>query len=67
MSRASSEVRELYTVPEAAKELSKPHMTLYRWIDADKLIAIRLGGILFVPVSEVERLKREKNKQAAEG
>ncbi|MBA7470436.1 hypothetical protein ES707_05722 [subsurface metagenome] len=63
---ASGEERELYTVPEAAKELGKPHMTLYRWINADKLIAIRLGGILFVPVSEVERLKQKINEQAAE-
>ncbi|MQY80818.1 MAG: helix-turn-helix domain-containing protein [Dehalococcoidia bacterium] len=62
---ASSEVRELYTVPEAAKELGRPHMTLYRWIDADKLIAIRLGGILFVPKSEIERLNKI-NEQTAE-
>ena len=48
------------TVPEAAKHLGKPKMTLYRWIEADKLIAITFGGILFVPKSEVERLKNKK-------
>lgn len=52
---------EFVTVPEAAKQLGKPKMTLYRWIEANKLIAITFGGILFVPVSEVQRLK---NKQA---
>lgn len=57
---ANDEARELFTVPEAAKELGKPPMTLYRWIESSKLIAIRVGGILFVPKSEVERLK---NKQ----
>lgn len=60
---ASNKGKELYTVPEAAKELGKPHMTLYRWIDAGKLIAIRLGGILFVPVSELERLKDQGKKE----
>ena len=51
---------EFVTVPEAAKQLGKPKMTLYRWIGADKLIAITFGGILFVPASEVERLKNRK-------
>jgi len=35
---------------------------LYRWIEANKLIAITFGGILFVPKSEVERLKNKKAK-----
>jgi len=54
---------EFVTVPRAAKQLGKPKMTLYRWIKANKLIAVRFGGILFIPMSEVERLE---NKQAAE-
>ncbi len=54
---------DFMTVPEAAKQVGKPKMTLYRWIEANKLIAVRFGGILFIPVSEVERLK---NKQATE-
>ncbi|MBA7584860.1 hypothetical protein ES708_26826 [subsurface metagenome] len=55
---------EFVTVPEAAKQLGKPKMTLYRWIGANKLIAVTFGGILFIPKSEVERLKRERNNQA---
>ena len=55
---------DFITVPEAAKQLGKPKVTLYRWIGADKLIAVTFGGILFIPKSEVERLKREQNKQA---
>lgn len=49
---------DFVTVPEAAKELGKPKMTLYRWITANKLIAVTFGGILFVPKSEVERIKK---------
>ncbi|GAI14703.1 unnamed protein product [marine sediment metagenome] len=51
---------EFVTVPEAAKQLGKPKMTLYRWIQANKLIAVTFGGILFIPISEVARLKNEK-------
>ena len=48
---------DFFTVPSAAKELGKPEMTLYRWIKSGKLIAITVGGILFVPPSEIERLR----------
>ena len=51
---------DFVTVPEAAKQLGKPKVTLYRWIEANKLIAITFGGILFVPKSEIQRLKNEK-------
>ncbi|MBA7558642.1 hypothetical protein ES708_00246 [subsurface metagenome] len=52
---------EFVTVPEAAKQLGKPKMTLYRWIEANKLIAVTFGGILFVPTSEIERLKNNQS------
>lgn len=55
---------DLMTVPKAAKALGFTKMTLYRWIDTNKVHAIKLGGILFIPVSEIERLK---NKKAASG
>jgi len=53
---------DLMTVPKAAKALGFTKMTLYRWIDAGKVHAIKLGGILFIPVSEIERLKQENDK-----
>jgi len=49
---------EVVTVIQAAKQLGKPKMTLYRWIHAGKIISIEFGGILFVPKNEVERLKQ---------
>jgi len=55
---------DFVTVPEAAKQLSKPKMTLYRWIEANKLIAVTFGGILFVPRSEIERLNKEVKERA---
>ena len=50
---------DLLSVPQAAKILGRPKITLYRWIEKGKLIAIELGGVLFVPTKEVERLKGE--------
>ena len=49
---------DFVTVPEASTLLGKPKMTLYRWIDSNKLIAVTFGGILFIPKSEIERLKQ---------
>lgn len=57
---------DFITVPEAAKQLGKPKVTLYRWIEANKLIAVTFGGILFVPRSEIKRLRKERSNQAAE-
>ena len=58
-------ITDFLTVPAAAKQLDKPEMTLYRWIKANKLFTIKVGGILFVPHSEIGRLKtileKEKN------
>jgi len=50
---------DLVTVPRAAKLLGKPKMTLYRWVKNGKVIAIQLGGFLFIPKSEVKRLEKE--------
>lgn len=54
---------DLVSVAKAAEALGRPRLTIYRWIDAGKIHAIKLGGILFIPKSEVERIK---NNQAAE-
>jgi len=56
---------DLMTVPKAAKALGHPKMTLYRWIDTAKIHAIKLGGILFIPKSEIERLKKERAAEPA--
>ena len=48
---------DLSSVADAAKELGRPRITIYRWIEAGKIVGIKLGGILFIPREEVERLK----------
>lgn len=51
---------DLVTVPKAAKQLGHHKTTLYRWWKAKKLYLVEIGGILFIPVSEIERLKNEE-------
>ncbi|MBA7659474.1 hypothetical protein ES703_67455 [subsurface metagenome] len=57
---------DLMSVQDAAKALNRHRYQIYRWIDAGKIISIKLGGIMFIPVTEVERLKKERKEQAAE-
>jgi len=59
------ETTDLLSMQQAAKELGMPRATLYRWAEKHKVITIRLGGILFVPKSEIERLKNDHDKTNA--
>ena len=52
---------DVLTVTEAARELKRARLTIYRWIGAHKIIGLRFGDVLYIPKSEVERIK---NKQA---
>jgi len=57
---------DVLTVAAAAEEIGIHHATLYRWAEAGKVAFVRFGGIMFIPVTEVERLRRKRNNQAAE-
>lgn len=57
--RITITTEDLVTVLQAAKELGLHHTTIYRRIEAGKIASLRLGGILFIPKSEIERLKGE--------
>ena len=48
---------DLVTVLQAAKEIGVHFTTVYRWIDTGTISGIKIGGIMFVPKSELERLK----------
>ncbi len=55
---------DFITVRQAAKQIGVHFTTIYRWIDAGTILTINFGGILFVPRSEVERLKNRKAAEA---
>lgn len=52
------------TALQAAKQIGVHFVTIYRWVDAGKILSITFGGILFIPRSEVERVIK---KRATEG
>ncbi len=62
MARDSMEIKvttsDLVSVADAANELGRPRITIYRWVEAGKIVGVKLGGILFIPKSEVQRLKQ---------
>ncbi|MBA7655928.1 hypothetical protein ES703_63839 [subsurface metagenome] len=51
---------DFLSVGKAAKALGTSRWSIYRWVDAKKIIGVKLGGILFIPISEIERKKNEK-------
>lgn len=51
---------DVLTVPDAAKAIGIHFVTLYRRIEAGKIVAVRLGGVLFIPKSEIDRVQNEK-------
>lgn len=51
---------DVVTVADAAKALGKHITTIYRWHESRQIVGVNLGGILFIPTSEVERLKNEQ-------
>jgi hypothetical protein len=66
LTKVEIKTNDLMSVPQAAKILKRPKMTLYRWIYGRKIIGIELGGVLFIPTKEVERLQNER-APASEG
>ncbi|MBA7683877.1 hypothetical protein ES703_92263 [subsurface metagenome] len=52
---------------DAANEIGVHFTTIYRWVQKGEIIFITFGGNIFIPVMEVERIKKErlKKEQAA--
>ena len=48
---------DLLSVATVAKELGHPKITIYRWVEKGKMVGVKLGGILFIPRSEIQRVK----------
>jgi len=48
---------DLMSVQQVADALNKPRVTIYRWTKNGRMASIKLGGILYIPKSELERLK----------
>jgi predicted site-specific integrase-resolvase len=54
---------DLIPVLQASREIDVHFTTIYRWVENGVIFGIKVGGILFIPKSEIERLKL-KDEQA---
>jgi len=57
MPKIAVDTGEVYDANEAAKLIGIGYATLYRWIKANKIIAVKLAGRTLIPKSEVDRVK----------
>ena len=60
------ETGDLVSVSRAAEMLSRPRITIYRWVNTGKILSIKLGGTIFIPWTEVERLYNERGNAKGE-
>jgi excisionase family DNA binding protein len=56
-------VTNAVSLKEAADELGITTMTLWRWMDKGKIIAVKFGRYRMIPKSEIERLQKERGEQ----
>jgi len=56
------ESTDLTNVTTAALELHVTRMTIYRWANAGKILAVKFGKSTFIPKSEIERLNKKGGK-----
>lgn len=60
--RITITTEDLFTIPQAAKELGVHFATIYRWIDKGKLHPFRIAGQVFLTVDQVSALKQQREK-----
>jgi len=65
MERTTSADTNLVNLSEASRRLGINYVTLWRWIKKGKVTPVRLLGLPFLTLDQVESLKKEKNNQAA--
>jgi len=55
--KVDTEIEDVLSTEDAAKQLGIGYATLYRWLKAGKINAVRIGGRTLIPTSEIGRLK----------
>lgn len=65
MVKIAVDTGEVYDAEEAARLIGIGYATLYRWIKAGKLIAVKLAGRTLIPKCEVDRLEKQVRKERA--
>lgn len=60
------ELHDLVNQSKAAELIGVSRVTLWKWIRLGKLQPVIVGGMRMVPQSEVERLKKGRDKELEE-
>ena len=60
MTQIVIDLNEVFTLEEAAILLDIGIATLYRWMKVGKIIRLQIGHRVYIPKSEIERLKGRK-------
>ncbi|MBA7682502.1 hypothetical protein ES703_90852 [subsurface metagenome] len=65
MGRTAGADTNLVNLAEASRLLGVSYVTLWRWIKKGKVTPVRLLGMPFLTLDQIESLKNEKNEEAA--
>jgi len=63
-SSAKLQPGDVLSARDAANRIGVHFTTVYRWIQKNEIVYVTFGGSLFIPFLEVERKRREINKEA---
>jgi len=64
MERTTRADSNLVNLSEASRRLQVSYVTLWRWIKKGKVTPVRILGLPYLTLDQVESLKNEKNKKA---
>jgi len=64
MERATTEDSNLVNLSEAARRLGVQNVTMWRWIKKGLVTPVRILGLPYLTLDQVESLKNRKNEQA---
>ena len=64
MERTTRVDSNLVNLSEASRRLQVSYVTLWRWIKKGKVTPVRILGLPYLTLDQVESLKNEKNEQA---
>jgi len=64
MERATRADTNLVNLSEASRRLQVSYVTLWRWIKKGKVTPVRILGLPYLTLDQIESLKNEKNNQA---
>jgi len=64
MERALKTDSNLINLSEASRQLKISYVTLWRWIKKGKVTPVRILGLPYLTLDQVERLKKEQNEKS---